>query len=232
MAIPGRPVVAVVEDEEDMLRLLGSLLLRHGFEVKLFSSASDFLSYLRKEEPDLLVLDVMLPDADGFELCSLLRSERGYRMPILMLTARGEEHDRVRGLEIGADDYLPKPFSGKELVARLRALLRRARPEKASGELRVGEIHIDPEAFEVRVGGERVELTPTEFRILLLLASRRGKVFSRQEILDSLWGYDKVVVDRTVDVHIKNLREKLGSAARFIKNVRGVGYKISEEDRA
>lgn len=232
MSLPGRPVVAVVEDEEDMLRLLGSLLLRHGFEVKLFSNASDFLSYLRKEEPDALVLDLMLPDADGFELCSLLRAERGYRMPILMLTARGEEQDRVRGLEIGADDYLPKPFSGKELIARLRALLRRAKPEKASGELRVGEMSIDPEAFEVRVGEERVELTPTEFRILLLLASRKGKVFSRQEILDSLWGYDKVVVDRTVDVHIKNLREKLGSAARFIKNVRGVGYKISEEDRA
>ena len=148
-------------------------------------------------------------------------------VPVIMATAKGEESDKVLGLEMGADDYITKPYSLRELAARIRAVLRRTQDASEPAAMEVGKgLIIDPERHEVRVEGRRVDLTSTEFNILLILAGRPGRVFSRDEILDHLWGHDKIVLDRTVDVHIKNLREKLGPAALFVKNIRGVGYKV------
>jgi two-component system phosphate regulon response regulator PhoB/two-component system alkaline phosphatase synthesis response regulator PhoP len=170
----------------------------------------------------------MLPDADGLEICKYLRKNDDYStVPIIMLTAKGDETDKVLGLELGADDYVTKPFSPKELVARVKAVLRRKGEKQESRIVEVGNILIiDAEKYEVRIEGKRVELTSTEFRILQLLSSRKGWVHTRDQILDHLWGDEKTVLDRTVDVHIKNLREKLGKAKKFIKNVRGIGYKL------
>jgi two-component system phosphate regulon response regulator PhoB/two-component system alkaline phosphatase synthesis response regulator PhoP len=171
----------------------------------------------------------MLPDTDGLEVCrQIRRSERLAAVPVIMLTARGDESDKVVGLELGADDYVTKPFSVKELVARIHAVLRRPGGSETGPRIVVGPLVIDLEKFEVAAGGERIDLTATEFKILRLLASRKGRVFSRDQILDHLWGNEKAVIDRTVDVHIRNLREKLGEAASLIKNIRGVGYKLEE----
>jgi two-component system phosphate regulon response regulator PhoB/two-component system alkaline phosphatase synthesis response regulator PhoP len=171
----------------------------------------------------------MLPDTDGLEVCRRIRkSERLADIPVIMLTARGDEADKVVGLELGADDYVTKPFSVKELVARIHAVLRRPGGAETGPRIVVGPLVIDLEKFEVTAGGERIELTATEFKILQLLASRKGRVFNRDQILDHLWGNEKAVIDRTVDVHIRNLREKLGEAAALIKNIRGVGYKLEE----
>ncbi|MBN1433568.1 response regulator transcription factor, partial [Candidatus Fermentibacterales bacterium] len=179
--------------------------------------------------PDLLILDLMLPDASGIEVCRTLRANRDWAgLPIVMLTALGEEADRVTGLEIGADDYVTKPFSPRELVARVRAVLRRSLERReSSGRATVGGIlTVDPERFEATVSGRPVALTSTEFRILAILASQPGRVFTREQILDRLWGSEKAVLDRTVDVHVRHIREKLGDAASLLRNVRGVGYKL------
>jgi two-component system phosphate regulon response regulator PhoB/two-component system alkaline phosphatase synthesis response regulator PhoP len=172
----------------------------------------------------------MLPDADGLEICKDLKKKDQYSsIPIIMLTAKGEEMDKILGLELGADDYVTKPFSPKELVARVKAVLRRQKKEEEPAKLEVGDIlTIHPEKHEVYVGKKKIDLTSTEFRILYFLSSRRGWVFTRDQILDYLWGQEKAVVDRTIDVHIKHLREKLGKASHFIKNIRGVGYKLEE----
>lgn len=182
---------------------------------------------LPRRTPGLVILDLMLPGMDGFEVCRMLRRDPATSsIPVIMLTAKGHETDKVEGLELGADDYVTKPFSPRELVARVKAVLRRtgrAEPETlALGDL----ITIDPERFEVKVKDGIVVLTPVEFKILHLLARNQGKVFTRDRILDHLWGNEKAVLDRTVDVHIKNLREKLGDAGDIIRNVRGVGYKL------
>jgi two-component system phosphate regulon response regulator PhoB/two-component system alkaline phosphatase synthesis response regulator PhoP len=193
--------------------------------------AERFFQFMDTHIPDLIVLDLMLPDTDGFEICKYLKKKDEFALiPIIMLTARTEEVDKVVGLELGADDYVTKPFSTKELVARVKAVLRRQEKKTATGKIEIGDtVVIDLEKYEVTVDGNKVELTPTEFRILRLLSSKKGRVFTRSQILDHLWGQDKAVVsDRTVDVHIKNLREKLGEAAQFVRNVRGVGYKLVE----
>jgi DNA-binding response OmpR family regulator len=162
------------------------------------------------------------------EICRYLRREdRCASVAVIVLTARGEETDRVLGLELGADDYVVKPFSPRELMARVKAVLRRRATHEASVRINIEGVSIDPDKYEVKVRGKTVSLTPTEFKILNLLASRRGRVFTRDQILDHLWGTEKAVIDRTVDVHIKNLREKLGPASRLIRNVRGVGYRIA-----
>ena len=223
-------IVAVVDDEPDILELIGLHLGRAGFVVKPFAAGRSLMQYLEKHVPDLLVLDLMLPDADGLEICKSLKKEpRTSAMPILMLTAKGEKSDIVLGLEFGADDYLVKPFSLPELVARVKAVLRRSVPPPgaASGIVRVGAaLAIDPGRHSVTVAGRPVDLTATEFSILLILSRNPGWVFSREKILDALWGDEKAVIDRTIDVHIKHLREKLGPAGSQIRNIRGVGYKI------
>lgn len=225
-----KPLIAVVDDEEDLLELLGLHLSRAGFDVEGFTDASSFYAFLEKRRPDLVVLDLMLPDADGMEICKFIKRSRDHaQTPVVMLTARGEEMDKVLGLELGADDYVTKPFSVKEFAARINAVLRRTTQAEETRTIAVGQILvIDLEKYEVTVEGRRVDLTPTEFKILQLLGSRKGRVFTREQILDFLWGDEKAVVDRTVDVHIRNLREKLGPAAAFIRNIRGVGYKVEE----
>jgi len=226
---PLTPVrIAFVEDEDDIAELASSYLGKEGFAVERFATGRAFLRFLEKHVPDLVLLDLMLPDASGLEICRFLKDREATRaIPVIMATAKGEESDKVLGLETGADDYIAKPYSLRELAARIRAVLRRSKEAEAAGRVEVGEgLVIDPGRHEARVGGRPIELTSTEFKILRMLSARPGRVFSREEILDQIWGHDKIVLDRTVDVHIKNLREKLGPAARLIKNVRGAGYKV------
>jgi two-component system phosphate regulon response regulator PhoB/two-component system alkaline phosphatase synthesis response regulator PhoP len=225
---PMNELIAVVDDEHDIVELVKIHLQRAGFRVAGFLDAKSFWRSLDRELPRLLILDLMLPDADGFEVCRLLRkNEKFSAIPVIMLTARSEETDKLLGLEIGADDYVTKPFSAKELIARVRAVLRRGQPSAETSTMEVGGLlSVDPATFEARVEGQAVDLTSTEFRILKLLVSKPGRVFSRQQILDYLWGHEKIVLDRTIDVHIRNLRDKLGPAARLVKNIRGVGYKV------
>ena len=223
------PVIAALDDEADILELLRINLQKAGYRFEGFQEAEDLYRYLAREKPSLILLDLMLPDTDGLEVCRQIRkSVELTQVPIIMLTARGDESDKVVGLELGADDYMTKPFSVKELVARIHAVLRRPGGGEAAKRISVGALVIDLDKFEVAAEGLKVDLTATEFRILQLLASRKGRVFTRDQILDFLWGNEKAVVDRTVDVHIRNLREKLGAAASLIKNIRGVGYKLEE----
>jgi len=223
------PVIAALDDEADILELLRVNLQKAGYRFEGFQEAEDLYRFLAREKPSLILLDLMLPDTDGLEVCRHIRkSEDLAAIPVIMLTARGDESDKVVGLELGADDYITKPFSIKELVARIHAVLRRPGGGDASRRIAVGTVVIDLDKFVVTAEGVKVELTATEFKILQLLASRRGRVFTRDQILDFLWGTEKAVVDRTVDVHIRNLREKMGAAASLIKNIRGVGYKLEE----
>jgi DNA-binding response OmpR family regulator len=223
-------LITVVEDEDDIRALVAAGLKKERFRVHEFPDGKAFLSSLRSEKPDLVVLDVMLPDTDGFAICRGMRADRALAsIPVIMLTARAEEADRVLGLELGADDYVVKPFSPKELAARVKAVLRRASPEVGRSRLEAAEgLLIDMDTHEAFVQGRKLELTQAEFRLLHLLASRIGWVFSREKILDHLWGDEKNVTDRSVDVHVKHLRDKLGPAGKLIVNVRGVGYKLAE----
>ena len=224
-----KKTVVLVEDEPDIIELVAIHLERSGYSVKSFSDGKSFYAYLDKNIPDLVILDLMLPDIDGLEICKHLRKgDSTSAISIIMLTAKSEELDKIIGLELGADDYVAKPFSPKELVARVKAVLRRHDPVTKTKKISVGDLVIDLEKYEVRVDGSTLELTSTEFKILQMLASKTGWVFSREKILDYLWGTEKTVIDRTVDVHIRHLREKLGSASGLIKNIRGVGYKLEE----
>ena len=226
-------VIAVVEDETDILELVSLHLKKERFGVRTYLNGSSFLKSLDGDLPSLVVLDLMLPDISGFEICRSLKSKGSQAsIPIIMLTARSEETDRVLGLELGADDYVVKPFSPRELLARVKAVLRRtARREEEPEKIAIEGITIDPQRYEVVVEGRKVDLTTTEFRILHLLASKSGWVFTRDKILTHLWGSEKMVLDRTIDVHIKHLREKLGEAGRLIKNMRGVGYKMEVDEQ-
>lgn len=222
-------VIAVVDDEPDIVELISLALQKAGFEVAGFYDAESFFRYLTNHSPPLILLDLMLPDADGLEVCKHLRGKPEWSsIPIIMVTARGDEADRVLGLELGADDYVTKPFSARELVARVKAVLRRQTKSEEMKKIEVeGVLVIDPGKHEVISGRRKVDLTSTEFKILSLLAAKKGRVFTREQILDQLWSQEKIVLDRTVDVHIRNLRAKLGApAASLIKNVRGVGYKL------
>lgn len=223
-------LIAIIDDEPDIVELVSLHLKKTGFKVEGFLDASSLFEFMKKEIPDLIILDLMLPDADGFEICKYLKKKDEFSaVPIIMLTAKGEETDKILGLELGADDYITKPFSPKELVARIKAVLRRHSPKEVAQFVEIGRIlKIHPEKHEVYAGGKKVILTSTEFKILHLLASKKGWVFTRDQILDYLWGEEKAVVDRTVDVHIRHLRDKLGKAAGLIKNIRGVGYKLEE----
>ncbi|MCX8022347.1 MAG: response regulator transcription factor [Syntrophorhabdaceae bacterium] len=221
-------LVAIIDDEEDILELVSINLKKAGFQTEVFTNAESFLSSLKEVIPDLIILDLMLPDMDGYDICRNIRNSRDLsQIPIIMLTAKADEIDRVLGLELGADDYVTKPFSPRELVARVKAVLRREEKRDAAGGLELeGILSLNPETHTVTVQGKKIDLTGTEFKILKILLSRKGKVFTRDEILDALWGNEKTVIDRTVDVHIRHLREKLGATGGIIKNVRGVGYKV------
>jgi DNA-binding response OmpR family regulator len=222
-------LIAALDDESDILELLRVNLKKAGFRFEGFQEAETLYRFLQKEVPDLILLDLMLPDMDGLDVCRHLRkNENSGGIPVIMLTAKDQETDKVLGLELGADDYVTKPFSVKELVARIHAVLRRGGQALDGRPIALGPLAIDPGKHKVTLAGGLIDLTATEFRILYLLASRRGRVFTRDQILDHLWGHEKAVVDRTIDVHIRNLREKLGTAASLIKNIRGVGYKIEE----
>ena len=223
-------LIAIVDDEPDILELVSINLKKASYRVKGFLDSESFFRSLAIETPDLIILDLMLPDMDGFDVCKSLKGQDKYTsIPIIMLTARAEETEKVLGLELGADDYVTKPFSPRELVARVRAVLRRNIPKEETKRIKIGDMLVlDTEKYEVELEGERIELTSTEFKILQLLSTKKGWVFSRDKILQHLWGDDKMVLDRTVDVHIKHLREKLGKASIFIKNIRGVGYKLEE----
>lgn len=220
--------IVIVDDEPDILELVSINLKKSGFKTAEFEDAGSMLEALSAKLPDLIILDLMLPDADGFDVCKQLKKDPDYSsIPIIMLTAKGDEMDRVLGLEFGADDYVVKPFSVRELIARVKAVLRRGVVEKEDKVIRIGkELVIDLQKYETTWQGEKIDLTSTEYKILRLLAQKKGWVYSRNQILDYLWGNDKIVVDRTVDVHIRNLRDKLQEAGKYIKNVRGVGYKI------
>jgi DNA-binding response OmpR family regulator len=223
-------LIAVVDDEPDIVELISLHLKKAGFRVEGLSDSRSLLKFLEKHVPDLILLDLMLPDADGLEVCKYLRKKREWSsIPVIMVTAKGDETDRILGLELGADDYVTKPFSPRELVARVKAVIRRQTSAEEIKKIEVeGVLAIDLEKHVVLAEGKKVEMTSTEFKILSLLALKKGRVFTREQILDHLWGHEKAVLDRTVDVHIRNLREKLGQAAGLIKNVRGVGYKIEE----
>lgn len=223
-------LIAVVDDEPDIVELVSLHLRKAHFKVEEFLDAERFLKFINTRVPDLLILDLMLPDADGLDICKYLKKKEEFSsIPIIMLTAKGEETDKIVGLELGADDYVTKPFSPKELVARVKAVLRRHEEKEVTKKIVVGKILvIDLQKFKVYVGNKEINLTSTEFKILKMLAERKSWVFTRKQILDHLWGDEKIVVDRTIDVHIKHLREKLGKAGTFIKNIRGVGYKLEE----
>lgn len=223
-------LISVIDDDPDVLEIVSFHLREAGFNVNEFADAGSFLKFLKTRIPDVIILDLKLPDADGFEICKSLKKDKKFsHVPIIMLTGRGEEVDKVLGLELGADDYITKPFSAREFTARVKVVLRRKEQKSEINEIEIGNIlKIDLQKYRVTVEGREITLTATEFRILKMLLEKKGWVFTRKQILDYLWGTDKAVVDRTVDVHIKNLKKKLGIARKFIKNVRGVGYKLKE----
>lgn len=225
------PKILVVDDEPDAVDLIEFNLTAAGFAVVTAADGAEAVRRARGDEPDLIVLDVMLPELDGLEVCKLLRREPATaRVPILMLTARAAEIDRVLGLELGADDYVTKPFSPRELVLRIKGLLRRREPDAPGVErLNIGPLVVDLAAHSVTVAGKAVELTATEFKLLATLAQRRGRVQSRDQLLRDVWEYDVAIDTRTVDTHMRRLREKLGRAGDYLDTVRGVGYRFIAE---
>lgn len=223
--------ILVIDDEPDILELIRYNLDKHGYQVTCVPSGEEALSNLRLHHPDLVVLDLMLPDVDGLDVCKTMkRDEHMAQIPIIMLTARGEEVDVVTGLELGADDYLTKPFSPRVLLARIKAVLRRqqSQPSEDANVLNRGNFVIHPGRHAVLLAGESISLTSSEFRILHLLARRPGWVFSRQQILEAVSGHDANATDRAVDVHIVSLRRKLGNHGEIIETIRGVGYRFKE----
>ena len=226
-----QPTILVVEDEQDILDLVEYNLEQAGFKVTTASNGTTALEKVQKEHPDLVVLDLMLPGMDGKEVCRRIRQDESFRrMPVIMLTARADEVDRVVGFELGADDYITKPFSPRELVLRVKAIMRRIQnsPEKPS-MLRFPGLIIDPDRHRVEVNDVEVILTATEFKLLYHLATRIGRVQTREMLLDEVWGYPYEGYARTVDTHIRRLRKKLGSLKDSIETIRGVGYRFRED---
>jgi phosphate regulon transcriptional regulator PhoB len=221
--------VLVVEDEPDIRNLVVHHLTRDGFRCRTAATGAEALASIRTAAPDLVVLDLMLPEMNGLEVCRRLRTDPSTAgVPIIMLTAKSDEVDRIVGLEMGADDYVAKPFSPKELVARVRAVLRRARPGETSRPLAAGTVSLDTARHLVTVGGRPVGLTPKEFDLLHALLEAAGRVLSREHLLNRVWGYARAdeIESRTVDVHIRRLRAKLGAEERRIATIKGVGYRF------
>jgi DNA-binding response OmpR family regulator len=228
-ATPHATRLLVVEDDPDIANLLKHSLTRAGFAVDVLHSGSEVVSRVRADMPDLVLLDLMLPGLDGLEICRNLRSDpRTAAIAIIMLTARAEESDRIVGLELGADDYITKPFSPNEVVARVRALLRRAHRTSPGGLLKYGALAVDVERHLVSVDGEDVRLTAKEFLLLQYLLEHQGRVLSRDLLLTDVWGYSYTGGTRTVDVHVRRLREKLPLLAEALVTVKQFGYKLSE----
>jgi len=225
-----KPTILLVDDEEDIVELLELNLLREGYKVLTCGTGEQALEIAHSKLPNLMILDLMLPGIDGLEVCKRLRSDpKTERLPIIILSAKGEEADIVTGLELGADDYVTKPFSGKVLVARVRRVLRKTvitGDEKTT--IKIHELSIDPARREVLAGSKQIEFTFTEFNILHVLARRPGLVFTRYQIVDALHGSDYLVTERAVDVQIVSLRKKLGAYGKYIETVRGVGYRLKD----
>ena len=225
------PTIVVVEDDPDLLEILKESLTREGYQVKTANNGIDGLKLIKDTAPDLVCLDVMMPGMDGIEVCRELRADKSLRgLPIMMLTAKGDESDVVLGLGVGADDYVTKPARPKELIARVRALLRRPRPEaeaEAEGLIAVGGLEIDEARFQVRINGEVIALTPTEYELLKALALQPGRAFTRNALLRQAGG--AYVEERTVDAHIRSIRKKLGDKAELIQTIRGRGYCLIDE---
>jgi two-component system phosphate regulon response regulator PhoB len=228
--VAGHDRILVVDDEPDIVALVAYHLAKAGYRVSTASNGADALATARQERPALLVLDLMLPGASGFEVLEQLRADEATRdVAVLMLTARKEEPDRIRGLSLGADDYLTKPFSPQELVLRVGAILRRVAAAPAPAEadvLQIGPLRVDRAAHRVTVDGDEVELTPTEYKLLLTLAERRGRVQARAHLLETVWEAAPDIQTRTVDMHVQRLRTKLGAAGDLVETVRGFGYRI------
>jgi two-component system phosphate regulon response regulator PhoB len=218
--------VLIVDDDLDIQRLVSYNLSQAGFDVITASSGRKALESIQRQPPDMIILDLMLPDIDGVEVCRTLRQrDSSKRIPIIMLTARGDEVDRVVGFELGADDYVAKPFSPRELVLRVKSIFRRMK-EQRSDMMRVGKIHIYPERRQCFVGNLQVVLTAKEFDLLQALMQARGNVLARDVLMDKVWGYHSEAETRTLDTHIRRLREKLGEDGQHIETVRGVGYRM------
>jgi two-component system, OmpR family, alkaline phosphatase synthesis response regulator PhoP len=225
-----KPKIFLVEDDRDIAELIQYNLEREGFDVASISSGEQALDRLDKEVPSLIILDLMLPGIDGLETCRLIKQEeRTKNIPLIMLTAKSEESDIVVGLQLGADDYIAKPFSPKVLLARVKTVLRRASGKTAAADIKnFGHLIIDVPKHKVTFQGSPIELTTIEFNILEFLSRHPGRVFTRDQIMDSVWKEGKFIVDRAVDVHVRGLRKKLDGAADFIETVRGVGYRFKE----
>jgi DNA-binding response OmpR family regulator len=224
------PKILVVDDEPDALELIKFNLKAAGYDVATAADGEEALKKARALLPSLIILDVMLPEVDGLEVCKILRRDaRVSATPIIMLTAKAAEIDRVLGLELGADDYLTKPFSPRELVLRVKRLLRSDPAAVKQDEIVLKELRLDVPRHQATVRSRAVDLTATEFKLLTVLAQRRGRVQSREQLLQDVWEYDNLIDTRTVDTHMRRLREKLGPAARYLDTVRGVGYRFIEE---
>lgn len=225
-----KPKILVVDDEPEAVELLEFNLKQAGYVVSTAGDGADALKRARSQTPDMIVLDVMLPEMDGFEICKSLRLDSATaKIPIIMLTAKAAEIDRVLGLELGADDYLTKPFSPRELLLRIKKILGRGQTEeKMRDQLRFGDLLIDVPRHIASWKGKTIELTATEFRLLTVLSQRAGRVQSRDQLLRDVWEYDSLIDTRTVDTHMRRLREKLGPASKHLDTVRGVGYRFME----
>lgn len=222
--------ILIIEDEQDVIDLLTLNLRKAGFALSTATDGATGLRRAREGSPALIILDLMLPKMPGLEICKVLKTDINTRqIPILMLTAKAEEIDRIVGLEFGADDYVTKPFSPRELVLRINAILRRGRGESADEKkMSIGQITLDPSRHHVSVGGKAVRLTSVEFKLLSMLMKRQGRVQARDRLLNEVWGYESVIDTRTVDTHVRRLRKKLGKASAVIETVRGFGYRIRE----
>src|ERR1700737_635609 len=224
--------ILIIEDEQDVLDLL-TLNLRKagGFAISIATDGATGLRKARAELPALIILDLMLPKMPGLEICKILKTDPATQhIAILMLTAKAEEIDRIVGLEFGADDYVTKPFSPREVILRIKAILRRGETSRDEDRLAAGAITIDPARHEVSVAGKRVSLTTIEFKLLSTLMRRRGRVQARDRLLNDVWGYERVIDTRTVDTHVRRLREKLGKAGTVVETVRGFGYRLREDN--
>lgn len=227
-----KQTILIVEDEEDILELLDYHFTEEGFKTITAQAGDEALEMVSKSPPDLIVLDIMLPEMIGTEVCKVLKQQEETRhIPIVMLTAKGDEIDRVVGFELGADDYVTKPFSPRELLLRVKAILKRIQAREDEKEIiQINKITIDKPKHKVMIDGEPVELTATEFKLLLTLVERKGRVQTRDMLLESVWGYDYAGFTRTVDTHMRRLRSKLGAGGDCIETVRGVGYRIQEKE--
>lgn len=223
--------ILVVDDEPDVTDLVAYHLQAKGFQIQTVNDPTASMGVARSFSPDLVILDVMMPDLSGIQICRMLRADPAFkRVPIVFLTAKAEENDRIQGWEVGADDYICKPFNIKELILRIQSIVRRTSEGvlEAPARLQVGEIVIEVERHDAFVHGQRVELTATEFKLLRLLMERRGRVQTREHLLINVWNYETEIETRTVDTHVRRLREKLGSEADWIETIRGVGYRMAD----